>query len=273
MNLFKVLAVFLSVCLLCTEVAAAGRNNSEPSSDMWLKAKIVTAYTLNQHLNPFKLDVEVNNGVAHLSGTVDSDVERDLAVEIAKGVEGIKSVKENIKVEPGAAAEGRQESAFFRTVEDATITAKVKSKLLWNRNTKGLDISVTTENGVVTLQGIVASDTHRDLAVQLAKNTSGVERVKSRLEVAETPEQARKDGTLETMEIRASDAWITTKVKSMLLFSREAEGSDIIVSTTDQVVTLKGTVVSEEQKGKILQIVRDTVGVKDVRSLLVVDKG
>jgi osmotically-inducible protein OsmY len=59
----------------------------------------------------------------------------------------------------------------------------------------------------------------------------------------------------------------------MLLFSKEAEGADIDVSTTDQVVTLKGTVTSEEQKGKILNMVRDMVGVKEVRSKLSRVKG
>jgi osmotically-inducible protein OsmY len=246
---------------------------AEMQSDLWLNAKLVTAYTLNEHLNPFKLDVEVKNGVAHLSGTVDSDVERDLAVEIAKGVEGISGVEEDIRIEPGTIAGERQESEFFRKVEDATITAKVKSKLLWNRNTNGLDINVTTEQGVATLKGMVDSDAQGALAVQLAKNTTGVERVKKDLEVAPESDKAGGKGTLETMETKASDTWITAKVKSMFLFSKEMEGADLDVSTTDQIVTLKGTVVSEEQKEAILKMVGDMVGVRKVSSQLVVEKG
>jgi osmotically-inducible protein OsmY len=269
----KPLAVCTAILLFATTFAAAEVKNEDPHSDLWLKAKLVTAYTLNQHLNPFKLDVEIKNGVAHLSGAVDSDVERDLAVEIAKGVEGISAVKEEIRVEPGASAEERQESEFFRTVEDATITARVKSKLLWNRNTNGLDIKVTTSKGVVTLEGAVDADAQGDLAVQLARNTTGVERVKRKLDVVSQPEKSKQQRSLETMEAKARDVWITSKVKSMLLFSKEAEGADIDVSTTDQVVTLKGTVTSEEQKGKILNMVRDMVGVKEVRSKLSRVKG
>jgi osmotically-inducible protein OsmY len=267
------LAVCVSLFLLATQAVAAEGKSDERRSDLWLKAKLVTAYTLNQHLNPFKLDVEVKDGVAHLSGTVDSPVERDLAVEIAKGIEGITKVQEDIRIEPGVMAGERRESEFFRTVEDATITAKVKSKLLWNRNTNGLNINVTTDNGEVTLKGKVASDTHRDLAVQMAKNTTGVQRVRNELDLAPEPKKTEDKGALETMETRTSDALVTAKVKSMLLFSKETEGADIDVSTRDQVVTLEGTVTSVEQKEKILKMVGDMVGVKEVRSKLSVEKG
>jgi osmotically-inducible protein OsmY len=269
----KMILTIGTVLLLfaATAVAAEGKNEEIPS-DLWLKAKIVTAYTLNEHLNPFKLDVEVKNGVAHLSGTVDSNVERDLAVQIAKGVEGITDVEEEIKVEPGAMVGDRQESKFYRNVEDATITAKVKSKLLWNRNTSGLDINVTTEKGVTTLQGKVSSDTQGDLAVQLAKNTTGVERVKRDLVVVPDPGKTEEKGALEKMEAKVSDAWVTTRVKSLFLFSKETAGADLDVSTTDQVVTLKGTVVSEGQKEEIMKMVGDMVGVTKVDSQLAVEK-
>jgi osmotically-inducible protein OsmY len=242
----------------------------EQRSDLWLKAKLVTAYTLNQHLNPFKLDVEVTDGVAHLGGTVDSAVERDLAVEIAKGIEGIRDVKENIRIEPGAAAE---ESKFFRTVEDATITARVKSKLLWNRNTNGLAINVTTSNGVVTLKGKAPSDAQRDLAVLLAENTPGVESVEAKLDVVPEPGKTEMKGKVEKAEEKVTDAWITARVRSMMVFSKEADGAKIKVSTTNQVVTLEGTVTSEEQKEKILKMIGDMVGVKEVVSKLSVAKG
>jgi hyperosmotically inducible protein len=75
------------------------------------------------------------------------------------------------------------------------------------------------------------------------------------------------------MEAKTSDAMVTAKVKSMLLFSKEAEGADIKVSTTSQVVTLEGTVTSEEQKEKILEMANDVIGVKEVRSKLSVEKG
>ncbi len=273
MKTAKILLVCICLLLPATQSLASQGKSDEQTSDLWLKAKLVTAYTLNQHLNPFRLDVDVKDGVAHLSGTVDSPVERDLAVEIAKGVKGIKDVKEDIQVEPGSMAGERREPEFFRTVEDATVTAKVKSKLLWNRNTNGLDIKVTTHDGVVTLKGKVGSDAHRQLAELLAKNTTGVRRVRDQLEIVPASEKNKGKGTLDTVEAKASDGWITTKVKTILLFSQETEGADIDVSTTNGVVTLKGTVLTEGQKGKIEKLVEEVTGVKEVRSQLSVTKG
>jgi len=45
--------------------------------------------------------------------------------------------------------------SFLRKVEDANLTAKVKSQLLWNSNTGGLAINVDTLDGVVSLSGNV----------------------------------------------------------------------------------------------------------------------
>ena len=261
------------VCIVLLLTAAHVGATPEPDemrSDLWLKAKLVTAYTLNQHLNPFRIHVEVKDGVATLTGSVDSAVERDLATEIARGVDGIHEVRDRIEVAPGAGTAERREPEFFRTVEDATITARVKTRLLWNRNTNGLDIEVETDHGVVTLKGKVASGAHRDLAVQLAKNTTGVQRVRDELAVAPAPGQPKADDPLATMTEAAGDAWITAKVKSVLLFSKEAEDADIAVSTKRRVVTLRGSVPSAAQQRAIEHLVGEIVGVKGVHSELAV---
>ncbi|MDY0212303.1 MAG: BON domain-containing protein [Desulfuromonadaceae bacterium] len=270
---FKRTSIVCALIVLFAVTAFATEDqNDERKSDVWLKASIVTSYTLNQNLNPFDLDVEVRNGNASLRGTVDSEVEKDLAIAIAKGVEGIKDVKSNITIEPGTKDDGRQKSEFFRTVEDATITAKVKSKLLWNRNTNGMDINVNTENAVVTLKGKVVSDAQGDLVVQMTKNTTGVERVKKELEVVPELKEVEEKGSLETIEVKTSDAWITTKVKSVLLFSKGTDGADINVETDNQIVTLKGSVVSKEQEQEVVKMVNDIVGVKGVRTQLIIEK-
>jgi len=70
----------------------------------------------------------------------------------------------------------------------------------------------------------------------------------------------------------ASDAWITAKVKTVLMFSKDTEGSDIQVSTEKGVVTLAGTVTSQAQASRVVQITRDVQDVKEVNSALVVEK-
>lgn len=72
-------------------------------------------------------------------------------------------------------------------VTDTWITTKVKGDLAVSSNVPATDISVTTVNGVVTLQGNVANKAEHDKAVNTAKGIKGVTRVdSSQLKVAGT---------------------------------------------------------------------------------------
>ena len=78
----------------------------------------------------------------------------------------------------GAKAEAKAaagESA--QPVSDSWITTKVKADLLVHDETKGLDINVSTTNGVVVLAGRLDSATQVDAAVAIAKAIKGVKSV------------------------------------------------------------------------------------------------
>lgn len=247
---------------------------AEEGSDTWIESQLTTTYTLNEHLSPREIDVEVAEGVVTLSGQVESGVEKSLAGEIAKGVEGVRKVRNNLKVGAAERAEPSKMSGYMATVNDATITAKVKSNLLWNRTTDGLDIDVDTEDRVVTLTGSVETAAQRDMAMQLARNTSGVRKVVGRLavdpdapDVTDTIAETVGDAAEKTGQV-FSDAWITSKVKTVLAFNKNADGSDIDVSTENGVVTLGGVVPSERQKRYVVNLVQDIVSVKSVNDQL-----
>jgi len=305
MKMILTFLICLTLLLFNYAPSAAVSMDSVTKSDTWLEAQLVTTYALNDSLNPFKLNVSVKKGVANLSGTVDTPVERELAVEIAKGVDGIKEVQDNIKVQPqtqGSQTSSAQ-SSWYREIEDMTITAKVKTKLMWNRYTNGLNIGVSTDDAIVKLNGQVENEATRDLAGQIARNTSGVRKVVNELtlpasgsEKAESGEsQAEQNSkgpgsavetlgqvaeqvkgkvskSMEQAGRAAGDAWITAKVKTVLMFSKDTEGSDIQVSTEKGVVTLTGTVTSQAQASRVVQITRDVQDVKEVNSALVVEK-
>lgn len=74
------------------------------------------------------------------------------------------------------------------TIDDATITTKVKTALLNDSDTGGLRIDVDTFKGIVTLSGRVKSQAEADKAMRIARATDGVKDVKSTLQVI--PEQA-----------------------------------------------------------------------------------
>ena len=68
-------------------------------------------------------------------------------------------------------------------VTDAAITSAVKTKMLADSTVKGLKIDVDTNNGVVTLNGNVASKAEMDKAIMIAHDTKGVSRVVSNLHI------------------------------------------------------------------------------------------
>lgn len=74
-----------------------------------------------------------------------------------------------------------QERTAGQTVDDATITAKVKSQLLADPDVSALNVNVTTFRGQVQLSGYVDNPTQRSKAEQIAKNVSGVKAVSNDL--------------------------------------------------------------------------------------------
>jgi hyperosmotically inducible protein len=70
------------------------------------------------------------------------------------------------------------------TIDDATITARVKTALLNDPDVSGLKIDVDTTLGVVTMSGVVKTAQEEQRAVQLARAIPGVRDVKSTLQVS-----------------------------------------------------------------------------------------
>lgn len=162
--------------------AAYARAKGE-ALDAYIAGRLTTAYALNELLSPFDLAVDVRDAVVTLRGNVDNPVLVELAEEIARGVEGVTAVRSELGIAERADVPMRARSAFSQRFHDATITARVKTRLLWSRSISGLAIDVDTAQQVVMLMGHVQSPAERALAVQIAGNTDGVARVENRLSV------------------------------------------------------------------------------------------
>jgi len=80
----------------------------------------------------------------------------------------------------GCAGAGQKTGVY---VDDSTITSKVKSSLFSDPVTSGWNISVSTENGEVTLTGIVKSNREKERAAVVTRTVSGVKSVKNYLVV------------------------------------------------------------------------------------------
>ena len=78
---------------------------------------------------------------------------------------------------------GAQDRTLGQKVDDATITASVKAKLVADHPQNLVKVNVDTENAVVRLSGIVPTEAHRIEAEHLARRTNGVRDVVNELQV------------------------------------------------------------------------------------------
>lgn len=192
----KIVISVLATALTAGCFQAAGDESGSdsfdgPGRDAWITGRIETLYELNSHLNAFAINTNVETGIVVLTDMVDTDIDRDLAGELAKRTDGVVEVRNELKLEPvtaeqAAAREALQregDRGFLTWVDDATTTAAVKSKLVGNANTQGLRIDVDTRGDVVTLSGRVSSAQEKQLAEEIARNTGDVRDVRNELVV------------------------------------------------------------------------------------------
>lgn len=264
------LASSISLVLAATGASAMEKTVSEDVKNARQESQIETSYALSPYLRQHQLNIVVSDGKATLTGVVDEAIYKELAEQIARGVPGIASVDNEISIEADYVQESaiKGERSFGEVVDDASITAAVKSKLLWSAFSDGMNTEVNTDLGVVTLTGNADSDDKKAMAEMLALNTRGVKAVDNQL-VISTDSTVMEDtnGTLSSTGQSISDTWITTKVKSTFLMSNNIHSRDISVSTTEGVVTLIGEIQSGAEHALAVELAQNIKGVISVEAL------
>jgi len=268
-------AIALAISSFSGTVMAQDANDGNNATR--LETRIATTYELNPHLRAQDIQVSVDNaGTATLTGVVGESVNKSLAEQIALGVDGIEKVENELEIrEDYVARTSNGERSFGEKMDDFSIGAAVKSKLLWSTHTDGLATEVTSEAGVVTLQGTARSDISRDLAEQIALNTDGVRKVDNQLKIAPARDTAGTSGdaadtdadsALDEAGTAISDTWITSKVRSTFLYSSSLDSSEIGVETDSGVVTLSGEVASDAEQELAIELATHIRGVESVNS-------
>lgn len=173
------------------------RDLNQAVQDAWIDGRLESTYIFNEHLSAAAIHTDVRSGAVTLTGTVKTDIDRDLAGEIAEGLKGVVSVDNRLEVAGEVQPERRASAdpaanrdvaiddrrSFGQWVNDATTSAAVKAALIGNENVRATEIDVDTNNDVVTLRGVVATEQQKELAEQLAKNTRDVKQVRNELQV------------------------------------------------------------------------------------------
>jgi hyperosmotically inducible protein len=152
-----------------TEQAKAG------VSDSWITSKTKIALFADDRVKGRQVHVETKDGVVMLRGKVDSAEAKSAALEIAKGIEGVKNVKNELQV---VAPSRRSEVA----ADDKVVAKNVQSKLKANPQLKNVKVEVN--KGVVSLSGEVKSIDASAKASEVAGSVAGVRSVRNDLTYA-----------------------------------------------------------------------------------------
>ncbi len=172
-------------------------NEPKESSDDWVSLKVKSALLFHRNVSSSSTHVNVHEGVVTLSGTVHSDAEKALAEEYAKDVKGVRRVDNNLQVvtaadEHAEHVEARRDSNLTtedrsagEKIDDASITAQIKSSLAVRKSTSALHTNVTTRDGVVTLTGEARNGAEKDLVTKLAENIDGVRNVHNEMSISD----------------------------------------------------------------------------------------
>ncbi|MBG8562661.1 BON domain-containing protein [Pseudomonas qingdaonensis] len=264
MRAIRPLAV-LTAALLLTPLGVTSASAAEPGlQQARQEGALQTALALNRLLNPFKIEVAIQGQTARLQGEVENEVERELASQVALATAGIEQVDNQLQVNPELVDETLQRRAYAQRLEDATLGAVIRARLLWSSQTQGLPIEVDSRAGVVTLRGRVTSAEAKQMAGSVAASTDGVYLVNNLISLGVSdPAQAREQAAAAAAEVQ-SDAWINDKVQTSFLYSRNLDGPNIKVATQEGVVRLSGEVMSNEQKTIAQEIARQIRGVRGV---------
>jgi osmotically-inducible protein OsmY len=148
-------------------------------------------------------------------------------------------------------------------IDDAAITAKVKSELAIDPTAKAYQINVDTRDGVVQLNGFVDNQAGKTAAERIARKVGGVKRVENNLDIKA---QDRSMGEA------VDDNKLTLKVKAALAADSSTKAREIKVDVNEGIVQLGGFVDSEQMKTEAGRVARGVEGVKRVENNLEVQR-
>ncbi|MCK8814995.1 divisome-associated lipoprotein YraP [Haemophilus influenzae] len=169
--------IFLQGCVaavigggtVAAKVATDPRTTGTQIDDETFEFKVENAVEKDAQI---KAEGRVNavsyNGRVLLIGQVPNSDVKDTATALAKGVEGVNEVYNELTVSP--------KISFAQISKDSWLTTQVKSKMFVDGRVKATDVKVISENGEVFLLGNV-TQSQANAAADIASKISGVKKV------------------------------------------------------------------------------------------------
>jgi len=172
-------ALVFGGALIAGSTNALGKADEKTQlNDSWITAKTKIALFADSRVKGSEINVETSQGSVTIRGKVDSDAAKQAAEGIAKGIDGAKTVKNDLQVVAPAKREATDD-------KDDAITARVNEQIAKDAHLKKAGIRAQTNAGVVSLTGEVQDLTTSAQASWTAWQVPGVKSVKNDLTVKE----------------------------------------------------------------------------------------
>lgn len=230
------------------------KSPERPDGD--IAREVENSLTFDAAADAYEIDVAVDDQVVTLQGKVESWQERQHAERLAKGIRGVKDVKNQLEVD---VKERR---------EDREILADINARLRWDALVDAGLLRADVDDGVVTLSGVVGS-----LAEKIRARSDAWVAGTKRVDDSDVKVEwwAKRSDLRKNLPTYRSDADIANAVKSALLVDPRVASFDVDVTSDAGVVTLKGTVTSLKAKRAAESLARSTMAVSGVKNEIIVD--
>lgn len=214
-------------------------------TDQEIKEAILAELMWQQNINDTNIGVIVEDGVATLSGVVDSFAKKLAAEKVAKSTKGVKATALDIEVKLG--------DNYKKT--DKEIAKAAANALSWDNAVPEENLFVKVEDGQIYLSGEVDWFYQKEAAKNAVENLMGVKNV------------------INTIDVKHSEDSNETIEKITKAFERLAniDSKNIAISVDGHTVTLSGSVRTISEKDEAQKAAYFTPGVKEVKNELQVN--
>ncbi|MBI1759861.1 MAG: BON domain-containing protein [Acidobacteria bacterium] len=241
----------------------------QQASDATTTGKVASAFALSKRLSAYDIGVTTQAAVVTLTGRVPSEIDKELAENVAQDTTGVKQVLNQLQVEPTVKPSEVSLRESGR-IADLEIQADLRERLATSPELAGKPIQVSVQNRTVTLTGQVETPAQKTGAEQLARSLANVAAVTNQLSVS-NPATAQA----EVPGISAKDTEISRQIGFALFTEREnfQDVGAIKVECKQGRVTLSGTVGSRAERALALRIAREVKDVATINNQLQVATG
>lgn len=221
--------------------------------DSAIKLDVETALLEDPVADSYELQVAVDDSVVTLKGEVESWVEEQLAVKIAKSIRGVRKVEDEIDIH------------YTAKRSDFEINQEIKKRMNLDPYLESDLLTVEVDDGVVRLDGSVGSLAEKSIA-EIDSWVTGVSEVKVE-DVAVDFWLGNEMRRKKKINIKGDDE-IKRAVQDALFYDPRTLSFKIDVSVSNGIVSLYGTVDNLRAKKKAGINARNTLGVVTVRNYI-----